>query len=201
MSTSVSADIAKEKMYAAVRPKLPEQQQEQQQEAMVKQDPSATGLQWAYQAPATQETSQANMNVKTENQTSQTQSKGKPEIAAPGEEDLAVLSSTVSTHAKKVSSARGTGLKLALRLGMNAAALEESFRELYKQSRSHNLLMERFMSMIKFSTIKTLCSMLGMSAEEQDRIQSEVRQEALAEIDTKLRNDWAHAVAVSEIIG
>ncbi len=198
MSNSVSTDIAKEKMYALVKPKLADQQQEQQ--ALVKQDPSASGIQWAYQAPpAPQESAQTNLNVKSHNKTSQTNAK--PEIATPGEEDLAILSTTVSMHDKSVTKARGTGLKWAVKLGMNAAGLEQSFRDLYKQSRSHNLLMERFMSMVKFSGIKMLCSTLGLSAADQDQIQKEVRQEALAEIDTKLKNDWAHAVVISEFIG
>ncbi len=201
MSTSVSADIAKEKMHALIKPKLPDQQEQQQKEVLVKQDPSTSGIQWAYQTqapPAAQESAQANMNVKSEGQAAQT--KGQPEIVTPGEADLAVLSSTVSVNDKSVAMARGKGLRLAGRLGLNAAAIEQSFREIYKQSKSHNLLLERFMSMVKFSSVKMLCTMLGMSAEEQDRIQSEVREEALAEIDIKLKNDWAHAVALTEII-
>ncbi|MEE8638321.1 MAG: hypothetical protein V3T21_04660 [Candidatus Margulisiibacteriota bacterium] len=200
MSNSVSADIAKEKMYAVVKPKLPEQQQEQQKEVLVKQDPSLSGIQWAYQAdPAAQNPAQVNPNLNAQGKN--VQARGEFEIAQLGEEDLAVLSTTVSIHNKSVSAPKGKSLIHATRLGLNAAALEESFRELYKKSRSHNLLLERFMAHVKFNTIKMLCSVLGMSAQEQDRVQSEVRQEALAEIDTKLKQDWAYSKALLEIVG
>lgn len=191
--SGISADLAKEKLYAPAKLKQPGQgmePQEQQKEVLVKQDPSLSGVQWAFQMdPA----NQSNSNLKAE---------GKAvEMATPADEDLALLSSTVTTRAKSVSLPDGVGIRLAARLGLNPVALEESFRSFYKQSKSHNLLLERFMSHVKFSSIKMLCSLLGMSAEEQDRVQSEVRQEALAEIDAKLRQDWAYSKALLEIVG
>jgi hypothetical protein len=200
MNTSVGTDIAKEKMFALAKPKVAKQPSEAQKQVSIKQDPSSTsGVQWAYQPPAAaKESAQVDMDVKKNDRASS--SKGTFKVITPGEEDLAILSSTVSMNDKSVPKPRGESVKFASRLGLNAANLEQTYRDKFKQSKSHNLLMERFMSMVKFQSIKTMCSLLGMSGEDQQRIQSEVRQEALAEIDTKLKNDWAHAVALLEIV-
>ncbi len=54
---------------------------------------------------------------------------------------------------------------------------------------------------MKFSAVKMLVSLLGVSAEEQTKIQAEVREEALKEIDLKLRQDWAYTKVMMEITG
>lgn len=122
----------------------------------------------------------------------------KPEIAAPSFEDIVVFSS-VDT-ADKISGAVGRGLDLS-RLGMNWGALEEAYRESFKKSKSHNFLLERFMANVKFSGMKLLFSLAGVSATEQDKIQNEVRQEALKDIDYKLKQEWAYTKAMLEIVG
>jgi len=197
MSGSVQANVSHEKMHALIRPKVQQKGHEQQHnENIIKQDPSAaTGLQWAYQMQASDRTGDANLDVR------KAKAKGNLEIVAPGEEDLAMLTTSVGMNDASVSLAEKPGFKFAKRLGVDTKRLLAEYKNNYKQCHSHNLLMERFFSNVKFQGIKTICSVLGMSGKDQTRIQAEIRQEALAEVDAKLKNDWAHAFALTEVVG
>jgi hypothetical protein len=198
MSGSVQANVSHEKMHALIKPKVQQKGHEQQHnENIIKQEPSAaTATQWAYQMQATDKTGDTNLDAR------KAKAKGNLEIVAPDEGDLAVLSSLVGTNDTSVVSLKErTGFKLAKRAGIDTAALLQSYKDTYRKTKSHNLLMERFFSSVKFQALKTVCSALGMTGADQMRIQAEVRQEALAEIHTKLSNDWAHAVALTEVVG
>jgi len=202
MSTQLSADIAQNKMYAPrfKAKAAEEQQQQQQQQQAVKPEASLSNVQWVQQQNAAAQTNNVNPTQDTAKTDAVNNQKPDVQVAGLGDEDLAVMSSKVSLNAKSVASAKGKGFHMASFLGLDASQLEESYRKYFKESRSHNLLLERFMSHVKFSGIKTLCSMLGVSLEEQVQIQAEVRQEALAEIDTKLKNDWAYSQALLEVV-
>ena len=189
---NVSADTANQKLYAI--PKL--KQDAEQKEDLQKQDPSQTGLQWA-QAANPQNLQQANIQPKqTVGRT--LESKSAPEIVAPSIEDMAFITTQVSIRPESVESPVAKALNF-MGIKFNIGSLEESFKEYFKKSKSHNLLLERFMSNIKFSSIKMLLSALGVSAEEQTRMQSEVKEEALKEIELKLSQDWAYTKAMMEI--
>jgi hypothetical protein len=199
MSVGLSADLAKEKSHGASQFK--QKQSEKAQELLVKQDPSmTTGIQWAYsQAP---QAVQAQASVqKAEGQTVQS----KPmtaEVATPEIEDLAVLSSAVSVKEEAVLAPTNQRSLLSyMRLGINPAVLEESYREIYKKSKSHNLLLERFMANVKLGGLNLLMSLTGFSAGKLEDIKAEVREGALKEIELKLSQDWAYAKALIEIMG
>ncbi|MBU0672473.1 MAG: hypothetical protein KJ732_05550 [Candidatus Margulisbacteria bacterium] len=203
MSFQLSADVPHDKLYAArFKPQAAEerQQQQQQQEQVAKQDPSLNNVQWVQQSNAAAQTTQVTANQNVDNGAVQAKP-GDVSVATLGDEDLAVLSSSVSLSDKSAGRVSGRGFKMASFLGLNAAVIEESYRKYFRESRSHNLLLERFMSHVKFSAIKSLCSLIGVSLEEQVQIQSEVREEALGEIDNKLRQDWAYSKALLEIVG
>ena len=178
--TNVTSDIAGEKFYAAQAQKAKEQASQKQ---LVPQDASnTTGVQWA----------QAQSPVKA-------QPKANFEIVQPNIEDVAVLSTTVSMNDEAVDAPKPGYVATALADKINMNALLESYREYFKKSKSHNLLLERFMSNVKFSALKGLLSMMGMSAEEQVKIQAKAKDEALAEIDSKIKNDWAYTKVMMEI--
>jgi len=122
--------------------------------------------------------------------------KSQPSIAAPSFEDVVVFSSVDTSE--KVSAYKKLDL---VRLGFNLGALEDAYREAFKKSKSHNYLLERFMASVKFSSLKLLFSLLGVPAEEQDRIQKEVRKQVLKEIDDKLKKEWAYTKAMLDIVG
>ena len=199
MSYQLNTDLPKDKLYT-IRPhaKAVEEQPAERSQNVVKQDPSLTNVQWIYQTNPSQNTTQVNAKGNTNNQANNNISR-EVSIAVPGDEDLAVLSSSVSLGERGTVS--GKGFQVMSSLGFNPMMMEETYRKYFRESRSHNLLLERFMSHVKFSAIKSLCSFLGVSLEEQVRIQSEVRDEALAEIDSKLSQDWAYSKALLEIVG
>lgn len=171
-----------------VKKEQAEQEAVQQQQA---QQPELNVVQWATtQAAEAQQINPQQGDAKVA-------AKKDFEIKAPGFDDLVVLS-TVDNSAKP------TGLKKLAslaRLGVNFGALEDAYRETYKKSKSHNLLLERFIANVKFSGLKMMFSLFGVSAEEQNQIQAEVREEALKEIDDKLTNEYAHTCAMLEIVG
>ncbi|MCX5750142.1 MAG: hypothetical protein NT099_00470 [Candidatus Saganbacteria bacterium] len=196
---SVSSDIAKEKLQAATKLKQQQEQQvEKQQDLVQKQAASlTTGLQWAAQLATVQPTSQS-QKAGTANVTNKSQ---EPVLVTADVEDIAMLSTSTSLKTESVQAPvqRTINNFLAKTIDMNA--LMESFKDYYKKSKSHNLLLERFMSHIKFSGVKTLLSVLGVSAEEQMSMQKEVREQTLAEIDARLKEDWAYTKAMLEITG
>lgn len=167
---------------------------------------SATGLQWAAQAAAVQQavTQQAVSTAKPVQDKAGIQQKPQSrqlEIQATGVDDIAILSTSTAIKEESVAAVEQKGISAFLRRGFNMAALEEAYRETFKKSKSHNLLLERFMANVKFSAMKGLFSILGISAEAQDEIQREVRKKALAEIDSRLKNEWAYSKALLEIVG
>jgi len=205
-SFNLSTEVNLEKFYAAQRSVKQNQSGEQQKETIVKEDPNTTGIQWAYtQAPAATQASQALNQADIQQKQGNAKgvdvkSKG-PEVIAPDIEDAAILSTQVAIKEDEVNSPIQKGLNQILASQFNLEALEQSYREHFKKSKSHNLLVARFMAHCKFSSLKMLLSLLGVSAEEQIKMQEEVRTEALKEIDTKLSQDWAYTKAMIEITG
>jgi len=198
-SSGVNSEFAAEKFYGIKAKPAKDQGAEKQQ---AKQDPSlSTGIQWA-QALAPQQAQAA------QTATVGKQAPGKAleavkdfEIAKPSLEDVAMITTSVSMNEDAVEAAPQNIMTRFLSKSVNMAALEESYKEYFKKSKSHNLLLERFMANVKFSSIKTLLSLMGVSADEQARMQSEVKEQTLAEIDSKIRNDWAYTKAMLEITG
>ena len=179
-------------------------QSEQNNQVQIQQ--STTGLEWAAQTAAGQQmVSQqvaSDPNVSRSKIGTQAKSSSRNyELKGPNIEDIAMLSTSASIKDESVAAATQKGIFNFLRQGFNMAAMEEAYREFFKKSKSHNLLLERFMANVKFSVFKGLFSMLGVSAEEQEKIQREVREKALAEIDSRLKNEWAYSKAMLEIVG
>jgi hypothetical protein len=200
---NVSADIASEKFYG---PKSEQaKQQDAQKQQIVKQDPSTTtGVQWAatqapVQAQAAQAGEQANNGPKPADGKGTNASAKNFEIVHPSVEDVAVLSTTVSINEEAVDAPKPGLIRRFFADRINMGALEESYKEYFKKSKSHNLLLERFAANVKFSALKSLVSLLGVSAKEQAKIQAEVKDQAIAEIDSKLKNDWAYTKAMLDI--
>ncbi|OGC23405.1 hypothetical protein A2291_08075 [candidate division WOR-1 bacterium RIFOXYB2_FULL_42_35] len=201
---NLDANLPKEKISSLSKLKTAEQvRNEQKKVAIQQQESQTTGIQWAAQVVdpgQTQQTSQ--VNPKRNSNQLNNQGKGsKVEIMLPGIEDLATLTTTAAIKQESVAVVERRSLMNFVRSGLNMAALEESYREIYRKSKSHNLLLERFMSNVKFSALKSLLSLMGLSAEEQTRMQKEVREQALAEIDSRLKNEWANAKAMLDIVG
>jgi hypothetical protein len=194
---NVAPDLAKQTLHAVKKAQQQKQTVEEKNNALVKQDPSQAGVQWAHQQAQAQAVVSNNPVQKAEMQ-NVSQKPVQPEVLMP--EDTATLSSTVSMNREAVEAPRA-GIKLFARMGLNAQALEESFREIYRKSKSHNLLLERFMSNVKVSGLMMLMSFAGVSAEKIEQMKKEAREEALSEIHTKLENDWAYAKAMLEIVG
>lgn len=200
---NLSSDISGEKFYGVQAQKAREQGKEQQQQ-LVREDPSTTtGVQWAAnqapaQAQAAQAAEQATNGPKPAGEKGLTSGKNF-EIVHPSMEDVAVLSTTVSMNEEAVDAPKPGLIRRFFADRINMGALEESYKEYFKKSKSHNLLLERFMANVKFSALKSFMSMLGVSAEEQIKIQAEVKDQALAEIDSKLKNDWAYTKAMLDI--
>ena len=199
----IGTEIAGEKFYGVASQKGKEQADKQK--IAQQQDPSVTtGVQWA--AVAAQQQVQASQNS-PQNTIGTKPAADKPanapqtsyEILNPSMDDVAVLSTAVSMKDESVEAPRPNLVMRFLAGNIDMNSLTESYKETFKKSKSHNLLLERFMSNIKFSGLKTLLSMMGMSGEEQARLQHEVKGKALAEIDSKLSNDWAYTKAMLEI--
>lgn len=192
---NIGTEFAQEKMYAAS--KLKQKQVKQQEVQLNQQESQTTGLQWVTQAEAanTQNVQNADQTNKSEMQNTT----NKPEIM-PNLEDVATLSSTVSLKQKSVLAPEQRGIINISRFGLNAAALEESFKEIYRKSKSHNLLLERFMSNVKLSGLNVLLSLAGFSPTKIEEMKTEVRKEALEEIEAKLSQDWAYSKAMVDII-
>ncbi|MFA4967554.1 MAG: hypothetical protein WC624_04980 [Candidatus Margulisiibacteriota bacterium] len=199
MSFNVGAELPKEKLYAAQKLKQNQGQAEQQaQQNVQKQAPNMmNGVQWQ----AAQQSAQQVQGAKNANGSTATNNAPKSfEISLPEISDTAVLLSTsVSINEESVEAPTLTR-NLLRAVNINMGALEETYRETLKKSRSHNMLLERFMSNVKMGGLSKLLSMCGMSAEKLDEIKSEVRKEALSEIDAKLVH-WAYTKAMLEITG
>lgn len=166
------------------------EEQTEQRETLVKQDPSqTTGLQWAQAASA-----QASEQVQP---TESTRKSSQPEIMPPDIEDFVTLSTTVSTKEESVEAPQRSLNPLASKFDVEA--FKGKFAKNYEKSKSHNLLLERCVATMKVSGGKMLLSLLGVSAEEQAAIQAEVRENALQEIDTKLKNEVAYTSAMVKI--
>lgn len=202
-SFNLSADLSLEKFYSATKLSKQNHVEQKEQENIIKQDPNTTGVQWAYtQAPANLQSAQNINQTEISQKQANTQIKdAKIELKAPDIEDTAILSTQVSIKDEKIESLTQRNFNNYLASQFNLEALIESYKENFKKSKSHNLLLARFMAHCKFSAVKMLISMLGVSAEEQIRIQEEVRKEALKEIDAKLSQDWAYTKAMIEITG
>ncbi len=191
---NIGAELSQEKLYAAAKMK---QKQVKQQEVVNHQQNQATGLQWTTQAEAAN-----TQNVQSTEQTNKAEMQNatnKPEIM-PNLEDVATLSTTVSLKQKSVLAPEQRGIINVSRFGLNAAALEESFKEIYRKSKSHNLLLERFMSNVKLAGLNSLLALAGISPSKIEEMKATVRKEALAEIETKLSQDWAYSKAMVDII-
>ncbi|OGC04078.1 hypothetical protein A2276_05620 [candidate division WOR-1 bacterium RIFOXYA12_FULL_43_27] len=122
------------------------------------------------------------------------------ESALKSMEDVAQLSSTVASRVDQVRG-ESVGQKIITRMGINPAALKEKYKEYFRSSKSHNLLLERFMAHVKLSGLNSLFSLAGISSQEIEEIKSEVKAEALSEIEQKIAQDWAYAKAMIEIMG
>jgi hypothetical protein len=196
---SIRADIGNEHLKTAQSKRSQEDAAQKQQ--LVKQDPSsATGVQWAALATQPQAGQAVNNNVRqADGKTSRTAVQQKLEIVQPSLDDVAILSTAVSMNETEVEAPRPGLVARHLADRFNMASLESTYREYFKKSKSHNLLLERFMANVKFSAVKSLMSLMGVSADEMAKIQSEVRDQALAEIDSKIKNDWAYTKAMLEI--
>jgi len=202
--TNVHSDLASAKFYGS------RSEQAKQQEALkqaVKQDPSTTtGIQWA-QTQAVQQAQSGEQAAQVANAAKPADAKGANaqsesyDIVQPNLEDVAMLTTTVSTNESEVAASKAGMVRRFVAGRLNMGALETSYKEYFKKSKSHNLLLERFMANVKFSAMKMLMSALGVSAEEQVQMQAEVREEALKEIDSKLQNDWAYTKAMMDITG
>ncbi|MDD4179466.1 MAG: hypothetical protein PHH14_05405 [Candidatus Margulisbacteria bacterium] len=183
---------------------LKQKQQEKDvkiQEQLVKQDPSlASGLQWAYQAQTAQTAVLNNQQPKLVN--NQTQG---PKIVTPGVEDVAVITTAVALN-EETAEAPGAQKSFFSRAAAFAGILcadeiKKRFRDAYLKSKSHNLLLERFMSGVKLSSLNMMLTLAGVSPGEIETIRSECRDAALKEIDTKISQDWANAKAMLEVFG
>lgn len=196
-SSNIGSELSSEKFYG-LKPKQSQEKAAEKQQ--VKQDPStATGMQWA-QTVAPQQAQAGTIGKQAPGKVAET--KGKDfEIVNPSLDDVAVITTTVPMNEESVDAPSRNIMTRFLSKSVNMAALEESYKEYFKKSKSHNLLLERFMANVKFSTLKTLVSLMGVSAEEQTRMQSEVKEKALTEIDSKLKNEWAYTKAMLEITG
>jgi len=200
LAGNVNHNFPQEKIPAPLKPKGVERDPSEQNQPVQQQ--SATGLEWSAQAAAGQQ--MVSQQALTDNNVSQGLVKGKSrqhQLKAPGAEDIAMLSTSTAVKQESVTAVVHRSITNFLRQGFNMAALEEAYRETFRKSKSHNLLLERFMSHVKFSVLNGLFSLLGVSAEEQEGIQKEVREQALAEIDSRLKNEWAHSRAMLEIVG
>ena len=193
---TLTSEFSREKLYGLTKQQKQQSQETEQQQSVVKQDPSSSGIQWA-QVQSAQASEQVNNTQKPGSQN--VQSKG-PEIALPNLDDVAMLSSAVSTKVQEVT-AESIGRKIFSKAGINIGALKEKFKEYFKKSKSHNLLLERFMANVKMSGLNALMSLAGLSSSNIEKIKSEVRQEAIAEIDSKISQDWAYAKAMIEVMG
>jgi len=188
MSFGISTDISRENLHAAGRLKQqepPPHQSPAEQQLQPQSQSQLTGLVWAQQA---------------ETQTSVNKGSS-PEILAPSLDDLAVLSTAVSLNDESVKAPEMQKDLSFIRVVVNPAALEESFKDVFKKSKSHNLLLERFMSNVKLSGIMMMMSLCGVPAGKIDEIKARVREEAIKEIDIKLRQDWAYTKAMYDITG
>lgn len=197
LTDHVGSNAPQEKIYSPLKPKTVEKTPSEQT-AQVQAQQSLTGMQWVAQAAAVQQNVAVNA---AQNQPKTVSRQQQYEIKAPGAEDIAILSSSVALEQESVAPVAERNLSSFLRQGFNWPALEEAYRETFKKSKSHNLLLERFMANVKFSVLKGLFSLMGVSATEQERIQREMREQALAEIDARLKNEWAYSRAMMEIVG
>lgn len=198
---NVGPEFSQEKQYAAIKAKQQQQKQTEQQDQQAKtQQNQSTGFQWATSGAETANPQIVQDPKQTgKSQMQNTQSKPTAEIM-PNLDDVATLSTTVSINKKSVAAPQQKGLINLARFGLNAAALEESYKEIYKKSKSHNLIMERFFANVKLAGLGRLLSLAGMPAAKMEEIKAEVREEALAEIDAKLKQDWANSKAMIDII-
>jgi len=187
LSTEVNVNLDK---FYAQRNTRQNNQEAKQQENIVKQDPSLSGVQWAnaQAASQTQASNQADIKQKQTSTMHQEGNSRPPHIVSSDYEDAAVLSTQVATKKESIKPAEQRDSNNILAPHFNMESLKSSFKESFKKSKSHNLLVARFMSQCKFSSVKALISLLGVSAEEQIEMQNEVRKEALAEIDAKLKD-------------
>lgn len=188
----------KENLFSPLKQKAVEKSPSEQNRQLQIQQSATTGIAWTAQAAASQP--MVGQQISADPKLSQKPSR-QYDIKAPGAEDIAILSTSVSIKDESVTAVLQKGISNFLRQGFNMGAMEESYRETFKKSKSHNLLLERFMANVKFSVLQGLFSMLGVPAEEQEEIQREVRGKALAEIDSRLKNEWAYSKAMLEIVG
>jgi hypothetical protein len=191
LTNHVGTNTPQEKIHSPLKPKTVEKTPSEQSTQVAVQQ-SLTGMQWAAQAAVVPQNQPRPVSSPSQQQY---------EIKGPGAEDIAILSSSVALEQESVAPVSERNLSSFLRQGFNWPALEEAYRETFKKSKSHNLLLERFMANVKFSVLKGLFSLMGVSAAEQERIQREIREQALAEIDARLKNEWAYSRAMMEIVG
>jgi len=195
-NVNIASEMSRESVHGLS--KLKQQKQEQQQQ-VVQEQSLTTGIQWTQNTQTTQA-------VQASAQNSQAQAadnkQNAPKIVAPGIEDLATLTTTVSTNTTTTASVhRSTALLSRFAGYINVDEIKKKYREIYRSTRSHNLLYERLMNNFKAAGVQALLGLLGADPSEISNIQSEVREEALKEIDQRLAIDWAQAKATIEIVG
>ena len=182
MSFQLSADMPQDRLFIAARSKPraeEEQQQQQQQQAIVPDASQATGLEWF--SPQTQKAAGTEIGNNDFHIDS-----------SLGDGDIAVISSNVPTQITPSSVQSDNPV---------VARMLKSFRTAYRNSKSHNLLFGQFFANVEVAALGLGLSLLGIGPAQIARIQSEVREEALAEIDNKLKQDWAYSKALFEIVG
>ena len=173
---NISTDIAKESLHALSRLKSLEGQGKSSQGQEVQTQSQLTGIIWSQKAAG-------------------------PEIAVSDVDDLALLTTSVSMNDESVEAPDNFRLSQSMRIILNPSALEESFKDVFKKSRSHNLLLERFMANVKLSGLNFMMSLCGIEPGMIEEIKAQVREEALKEIDIKLSQDWAYTKAMIDITG
>lgn len=192
MTINVSTESAKEKLYGASLKQKRQQPSDLQQDQIAKQQPNNfTGLQWATLQQNPNAVQQTNTAEKPGLQNSAAKSTS-PELMAQDIEDIAILSSAVTLSDESVAANNKPN---------TLPELAQAFKDIYKKTKSHNLLLERFISGVKLSGMNLLLSISGMPPEKIDEIKAQVRNEALKEIDTKLSQDWAYTKAMLDIMG
>ncbi|MBU0573504.1 MAG: hypothetical protein KKH83_03390 [Candidatus Margulisbacteria bacterium] len=173
--------------------KLNTLKQQRAAEELLKDQPTqqsqTTGLEW--QAVASQ-----NPNDKVQNPNKKEDIK----LVTPQIEDLATISSTVRLSDDTLTLNR-VGTFAADRLSFDVQAKLREFKDLYAQSRSHNLLYERFITQCKLAALQTVLGIIGVEPRMLIEMQAEVKAEALARIDESLQKDYAEALALMTIVG
>ena len=176
MALAAQADFARESVKGALWKPKPQQEPSQDMAAAAQVSASeTTGIEW--------------------------EGKGdKIKVRGPDIEDVAVLS---TTHSLEEPSAESSRISL-LGIKVSRQKVQEEikkYREAKRGSKSHNLMHERFMAWGKTSVQLVKLIAMGVSPQEIAQIDAQVREQAVAEIDDRIRTDYSYAKATLDIFG